>query len=122
MKPFSLIYALNDKNSKFLSRAAEKMKDIIEEFILDERYYFRNSELGMKNWNKSLSCRCSSNTKFLSKIEKKVSSLVARRKSAENLYVRIMRVLEPVKHRDTLFEHTCLITFCWLYVGMTSKK
>ena len=94
---------LYDANSKFLSMAAENLKDRIEEFILDERD-FRNLELGMKNWIKSLSC--SSNTNFLSKIEKKVSSLVARRESAENLYVRIMRVLEPVKHRDTLFEHT----------------
>ena len=94
---------LYDTNSKFLSRAAEKLKDIIEESILDERD-IRNLELGMKNWIKSLSC--SSNTKILSKIEKKLSSLVARRKSAENMYVRILRVLKSVKHRDTLFEHT----------------
>ena len=69
---------LYDERIIMLAWAAEKLKNEIEESILDEEDY-RKKELGV--------------------------NLVEGRESAKNLYVKILGILHAVNHRDTLLEH-----------------
>ena len=88
-------------NIKYLCDAAEKLYDIVEEKTLEVNDLWK-LQCAMEKWCTSFSC--SSNTKYLETVKKDTVALVQVRDDAEDLYVRIRKVLQKFSHQDTLFE------------------